>query len=62
MEESKSYIVTQNRDYFLSHNMEYISLKNSSLKKILKIIDIFLLMPLLQGKLIMLKKTLLLNF
>ena len=38
MEESKSYIVTQNRDYFLSHNMEYISLKNSSLKKILKII------------------------
>ena len=38
MEESKSYIITQNRDYFLSHNMEYISLKNSSLKKILKII------------------------
>ena len=38
MDESKSYIVTQNREYFLSHNIEYISLKNSSLKKILKAI------------------------
>ena len=36
MTEYKSYIVTQNRDYFLSHNMEYITLKNSYAKKILK--------------------------
>lgn len=36
MTEYKSYIVTQNRDYFLSHNMEYITLKNSSIKKIFK--------------------------
>ena len=49
MIEYKSYILTQNRDYFLSHNMEYITLKNSSIKKILKnekkddsIINVFL--------------------
>ncbi|OEJ13824.1 CHAT domain-containing protein [Brachyspira hampsonii] len=32
----KSYIVTQNREYFLSHHIEYISLKNTSVKKIEK--------------------------
>ena len=46
MKENRSYIITQNRDYFLSHSMEYISLKNSYLKKISKkdnnIINIFL--------------------
>ncbi|WP_297298809.1 CHAT domain-containing protein [uncultured Brachyspira sp.] len=38
MEDSKSYIITQDRDYFLSHSIEYISLKNSSIKKILKVL------------------------
>ena len=32
----KSYIITQNREYFLSHSIEYFSLKNTSVKKILK--------------------------
>ena len=36
---NKSYIITQNREYFLSHNIEYISLKNSSIKKLCKTID-----------------------
>ncbi|WP_300365247.1 CHAT domain-containing protein [Brachyspira sp.] len=49
MVENKLYIVSQNRDYFLSHSREYITLKNSSVKKISKnikkdnsIINIFL--------------------
>ncbi|WP_300716236.1 CHAT domain-containing protein [uncultured Brachyspira sp.] len=49
MDEDKLYIITQNRDYFLSHNKEFITLKNSSVKKIAKkikkdnsIINIFL--------------------
>lgn len=49
MAENKLYIVSQNRDYFLSHSREYITLKNSSVKKISKnikkdnsIINIFL--------------------
>ena len=49
MEENKSYIITQNWDYFSSHNREFITLKNSSVKKILKsikkdnfIVNIFL--------------------
>ena len=36
MEKNKSYIVTQNKEYFFNHNIEYISLKNSSVKKIIK--------------------------
>ena len=44
MKEIKSYIITQNKEYF-SKNSEYIKLKNSSVKKIIKngnIINAFL--------------------
>ena len=35
MNEIKSYIITQNREYF-SKNSEYIKLKNSEIKKLIK--------------------------
>ena len=44
MNEIKSYIITQNREYF-SKNSEYIKLKNSEIKKLIKngnIINAFL--------------------
>ena len=44
MNEIKSYIITQNIEYF-SKNSEYIKLKNSEIKKIIKngnIINAFL--------------------
>ena len=44
MNEIKSYIITQNREYF-SKNSEYVKLKNSEIKKLIKngnIINAFL--------------------